>query len=65
LAKEEGVSGVFVWCFIGADVAEFEFGDDGVEYHGAVDYGILVGGQAFMSYGLSVLLRFTYTRVWW
>jgi hypothetical protein len=32
------------WCSIGADVVEFELGGDVVGYHGAVDYGLLIGG---------------------
>jgi hypothetical protein len=44
LERAVGGTGVVVWCSIGADVSEFELGGDVVEYHGAVDYGLLIGG---------------------
>jgi hypothetical protein len=49
LERAVGGTGVVVWCSIGADVVEFELGSDEVEYHGAVESGVLVSGKGSIS----------------
>ena len=49
MAKRVGVSGVVAGGSIVADVAEFDLGNEVGEFHGAVESGVLVGGEESLS----------------